>query len=80
MKLIIATMTGVRLLIKSDSNLIATFIDTSWCRRHDRLVFQLFKYLSRDYADGLETRALPYYKVHISVSAITVKGKKYRKR
>ena len=33
-------------------------------------------------ADGLETRAPPYYKVHniISVSAIIVTGKKYRER
>ena len=32
------------------------------------------------HADGLETRAPPYYKVHISVSAIIVTGKKYRER
>ena len=31
-------------------------------------------------SDGLETYALPYYKVHISVFAITVTAKKYHEQ
>ena len=31
-------------------------------------------------SDGLETRVLPCYKVHISISAIIVTGKKYCER
>ena len=41
-----------------------------------RLLSGTIHYLS----DELETRAPPYYKVHISVSAIIVTGKKYRER
>ena len=40
--------------------------------------------MTRDYihylSDGLETHTPPYYKVHVSVFAITLTGKKYCER